>query len=65
MYQPKSKSPFTVSLRAGAYRYEWFNPSTGVVASSGEMPAAAGKRTFAAPFAGDALLYITDNHRSL
>jgi hypothetical protein len=62
-YQPKTASPFTVSLKAGAYHYEWFNPTTGVVASSGEFMAGAGDKTFTAPFAGDAVLYITTADR--
>ena len=60
MYQPRANATFTVSLQAGAYHYEWFNPSTGAVTSSGEFTASAGEKTFAAPFSGDAVLYIAD-----
>jgi len=57
-YQPKTDSVFTVSLQAGAYAYEWFNPSTGAVTSSGEFTADTGNKSFSAPFSGDAVLYI-------
>ena len=60
VYQPRANSAFTVSLKAGAYHYEWFNPSTGAVTSSGQFTASAGEKTFAAPFSGDAVLYIAD-----
>jgi hypothetical protein len=60
VYQPKSNAAFTVHLKAGAYHYQWFNPSTGAVASSGGFTAGEGDKTFAAPFAGDAVLYISD-----
>jgi hypothetical protein len=60
VYQPKSNAAFTVYLKAGAYHYQWLNPSTGAVASSGEFAAGEGDKTFAAPFADDAVLYVSD-----
>lgn len=60
MYQPRSNAAFTVHLTAGAYHYQWFNPSTGAVTSSGEFTAGAGNKTFTAPFSGDAVLYLTE-----
>jgi hypothetical protein len=39
--------------------YEWFNPTTGAVTSSGQFAASAGEKTFVAPFSGDAVLYIS------
>jgi len=62
VYQPRTDSAFTVSLKAGAYHYEWFNPSTGAVASSRQFTASAGEKTFTAPFSGDAVLYIADKN---
>lgn len=49
---------FTVDLRENVYRYEWFNPATGTVAATGTIRAAGGMRKFAAPFPGDAVLYL-------
>jgi len=63
VYQPRTAAAFTVSLEAGGYDYQWFNPSTGAVTSSGQFRAGAGKKTFAAPFSGDAVLYLRANDR--
>jgi hypothetical protein len=49
---------FTISLVGGSYDFEWFNPTTGVVADTGSFTTKAGRGTFAAPFDGDALLYL-------
>jgi hypothetical protein len=58
IYQPLSEKSLTVQLQAGTYKYEWFNPRAGKIASTG-MITAKGKRTsFRAPFAGDAILYV-------
>jgi hypothetical protein len=58
VYQPESGA-FTVNLVAGSYIYEWFNPAAGVVVDMGAMSAAAGKKSFTAPFTGHAVLYLT------
>ena len=58
IYQPISNTAFTVNLAAGGYNYEWFNPVTGIIASSGTFTAVAGNKSFTAPFAGAAVLYI-------
>jgi hypothetical protein len=57
VYQPSSGS-FTVNLAVGNYDYEWFNPATGAVASSGNTTATGGNKSFTAPFSGDAVLYL-------
>lgn len=49
---------FTVNLAAGTYAFEWFNPVNGTVSGTGSITAAAGSRSFAAPFSGDAVLYL-------
>ena len=62
IYKPTRRNPiklfFTVDLKAGKYRYEWFNPESGMVVSSGSFHAADGKKFFTPPFIGDAVLYI-------
>ena len=60
VYQPNPDSAFTVNLIAGTYTYEWYDPSKGTVASRGSLATDAGSHSFAAPFSGDAVLYITD-----
>jgi hypothetical protein len=58
VYQPDSSKTFTVELLSGEYSYEWFNPSSGIVAEMGSFDAMNGIRTFEAPFSGDAVFYI-------
>ena len=62
IYKPKLRNPlkhfFTVNLKAGSYRYEWFNPERGVVVSAGSFSAGDGNKFFIPSFIGDAVLYI-------
>jgi hypothetical protein len=58
VYQPASQTTFTVSLAAGSYDFEWFDPAAGTVAATGAFSAPRGDRAFAAPFDGEAVLYI-------
>jgi hypothetical protein len=58
IYQPLSKKSFTVKLQAGTYDYEWFNPTSGKIASTGTITARGRRTSFRAPFSGDALLYL-------
>jgi hypothetical protein len=58
VYKPGDPKAFTVSLVAGAYEFEWFNPTTGAVAEKGSFKSTEGSRSFAAPFDGDAVLYL-------
>ena len=60
VYQPLPE-PFAVKLVAGAYSYEWFDPSPGTVHSTGSITVAEGETTFIAPFMGDAVLYLKSN----
>lgn len=62
VYQPFA-GPFTVNLSAREYQYEWFNPSTNNLASSGTLSASDGKRSFGPPFTGDAVLYLSPSTR--
>ena len=58
IYQPTPGEPFTVALKAGSYRYEWFDPQKGTVAGEGSLEVSAGSRQFQAPFNQDAVLYL-------
>jgi hypothetical protein len=58
VYQPSS-GEFTLTVVAGTYAYEWFNPSTGAVAATGTVSVGSETRSFAPPFSGDAVLLLT------
>ncbi len=57
VYQPYA-GKFTVNLAPHTYRYEWLNPSTNLITSSGTISVPAGKYTFTPAYSGDALLYL-------
>jgi hypothetical protein len=57
VYQPDSGA-FTLNLVSGTYSYEWFNPSTGSVITTGAFVADGGQKSFSPPFSGDVLLYL-------
>jgi hypothetical protein len=58
VYYPGSGT-FTVTMTAGTYNYEWFNPKTRRVTATGQMTLAAGGHTFTPSFSGDAVLLLT------
>jgi hypothetical protein len=58
VYQPKPGESFSVELKPGTYRYEWFNPTTGASEGMGSLEAADGRRQFKAPFELDSVLYL-------
>jgi hypothetical protein len=58
VYQPESNSAFTLRLLAGTYSYEWFNPESGSIASTGDFVTNRGAKSFTPPFDGDSVLYI-------
>jgi hypothetical protein len=58
VYQPRKGEGFSVELKAGTYRYEWFDPTKGAPAGSGEIKSSGGAEPFKAPFAADAALYL-------
>ncbi len=58
VYQPDSLKIFTVELKSGKYNYEWFNPTSGIVAKMGKLKVGNGLHTFNAPFNGDAVIYL-------
>lgn len=57
VYQPGSGS-FQLTVTAGTYATEWFNPATEKSSDGGTMTLAAGQRTFTPPFSGDAVLWL-------
>ena len=57
VYQPYA-GHFTVNLKAGTYQFEWLNPSTNRISSSGVLTVSGGNRTFSPVFTGDAVLYL-------
>ena len=58
IYQPKGGEDFSVELRAGTYRYEWFNPAKGESGETGSVKTSAGLRQFKAQFQSDAVLWL-------
>jgi hypothetical protein len=59
VYQPASGA-FTLELPAGTYEYQWFDPTTRVVAGNGSVTATGGAKVFTPPFGGNAVLFIGD-----
>lgn len=57
VYQPRTRE-FSVNLTASNYSFEWFNPTTGSVASTGSVKTAGGSQAFTPPFSGPAVLYL-------
>jgi hypothetical protein len=62
VYQPYP-GQFTVNLVAGTYHYEWLDPSTNLVTSSGGLSASNGSHAFRPAFREDAILYLTSEPR--
>jgi hypothetical protein len=58
VYQASSGA-FTVTLLAGTYTYEWYEPEQGAVAQTGTIDATTGSRNFTPPFSGDAVLFLS------
>jgi hypothetical protein len=57
VYQPYAKA-FTLRLPAGTYQYEWLNPITNLMGATATIAVPDGDKSFIAPFAGDAVLYL-------
>jgi hypothetical protein len=59
VYEPGSSTSFTVSMVPATYAFEWFNPSTLTVVSTGTITVSApGNQSVTQPFSGDAVLYL-------
>jgi hypothetical protein len=59
VYKPTGGTTFKVTMVAGTYRFEWFNPASGAVSTAGMITVGAGDQTFTPPFPGDAVLLLT------
>jgi hypothetical protein len=60
VYLPEGgKVTVDLSAAAGELSVEWFDPKTGKATPGDKAIAGGGKREFTAPFAGDAVLYLT------
>ena len=63
-YAP-SGGPFTMDLSAmpssRKLAVEWFNPARGETISQDSIAAGSSSKSFSAPFAGDAVLYLVDS----
>jgi len=58
VYQPRAGADFSVSLKAGVYDYEWFDPAKGTMSGNGRVASSNGKELFHPPMDGDAVLYL-------
>ncbi len=58
VYQPDA-GPFSVTLAAGRYAAEWFDPVAGSVLGTDSVLATGGRHTFAPPHGRSAVLYLT------
>jgi hypothetical protein len=58
VYNPGTARSFTVTLTDGTYAFEWFNPTAGTVVEAGSFSTTESRRSFTAPFDGDAVLYL-------
>jgi hypothetical protein len=55
VYSPSGS--FTLTTVAGTYTYEWFNPSTHQVVSTGSITVGS-SQAFSSSFGGDAVLWL-------
>lgn len=58
IYQPKAGLQFTVDLKAGTYKPEWFNLDDSKTAEQEAVKTEGGKQQFKAPFQSEAVLYL-------
>ncbi|MHB9007226.1 MAG: DUF6298 domain-containing protein [Limisphaerales bacterium] len=58
VYQPEVGKAFSLELKAGTYRAEWFDTKQGVTVASGPIAASGGAQQFEAPFEAEAVLYL-------
>ncbi len=57
VFQPNSK-PFKLKIKAGDYKFEWFNPISGTVMKKGILTTKKRRVRFLAPFSGEAVLFL-------
>jgi hypothetical protein len=58
VFQPKPDEAFSVELKAGTYRFEWFNADRGAAAGDGRLEVPSANHEFKAPFDQPAALYL-------
>jgi len=59
IYSPSPNTDsFTVNLKPGTYKYEWFNPNSGKTASTGKITAKTAPHKFRPPAKTPAVLHI-------
>jgi hypothetical protein len=58
VYWPAGGEDLSVELKAGTYRYEWFDPEKNNTKEKGTMTSSGGAQRFKAPFVGDVVLYL-------
>jgi len=58
VYLPPGGSTFTLTVVAGTYRFEWYNPASGAVGDTGMITVGAERHTFMSPFPDDAVLLL-------
>ncbi|HET6514265.1 MAG TPA: DUF4082 domain-containing protein, partial [Thermodesulfovibrionales bacterium] len=59
VYQPTAGTIFSVNVSAGTYNYEWFDPSSGSIPSTGRITVSSDNHDFTPPFTGDAVVYLS------
>ncbi len=62
VYQPTPGEAVALALKAGAYRYEWLNPSSGASVGNGRIEVSDGEREFKAPFESESVLDLKAEH---
>ena len=58
VYQPYD-GHFSVNLGAGTYHYEWLDPTSNRITSSGVLSVSKGDHTFTPAYKSDAILYLS------
>ena len=58
VYQAKAGEAFSVDLKAGSYRTEWFDPQKGESAGEGRVDSPGGDGPFKPPFDGPAVQHL-------
>lgn len=58
VYQPKSGEAFSIELKPGSYRYQWFNPAKGESRESGSVTTSGGLQQFNPPFESEAVIWL-------
>jgi hypothetical protein len=58
VYEPGTSGSLTVTVTPATYAFEWFDPSSLSVVSTGTVAVSSGNQSFTKPFSGDAVLYL-------